>query len=79
MAYQLKEMSGSLFRGNSTSERGPSHTGSALINGKMFRISAWVNTKPDGAKYFKLAFREHQLEVTSPKNNLDMGGDSIPF
>jgi hypothetical protein len=61
MVFEQKPDSGSLFKNDERrSETDASHTGSALIGGQRFRISAWVNETRDGKKYFKLSFRQQR-------------------
>jgi hypothetical protein len=58
MAYEPRENSGSLFR-NEKKEKDnqPSHTGTALIDGRVYQISAWVKTGKNDSKFFSLAFK----------------------
>lgn len=61
MAYEQNNNTGSLFKNDrKQNERHPDYTGSAFINGKSMRISAWVKTAKSGAKYMSLAFDEPQ-------------------
>ncbi len=64
--YQQKPNSGSLFRNDrKTAANHPDHKGSALIDGKEYWISAWINeAKSSGKKYFGLAFelKEEQAQ-----------------
>lgn len=56
MAFEPRDLSGIIFRNDkATSDRHPTHKGSALIDGAEFWISAWVK---DGSKgrFFSLAF-----------------------
>ena len=57
MAFEQKDNSGSLFR-NDKRERDsqPSHTGTALIEGREYRVSAWVKTAKNDSKFFSLSF-----------------------
>lgn len=52
--------SGSLFRNerkNATNQ--PDYTGTAIIDGKTLRVSAWLKTSRDGSKKFlSLSFNE---------------------
>lgn len=58
MPYEQKDMSGSLFANKEKkNERSPDYSGTALIEGKEYRIAGWK--KGQGAKTFlSLAFSE---------------------
>jgi hypothetical protein len=62
MAFVQRDQSGSLFRNDkATSDKHPTHKGSALIDGAEFWVSAWVKDGkpgPDGksTRFFSLAF-----------------------
>lgn len=61
MAYETREMSGSLFPNNKP-DKGPNspvYTGKAMIHGQLLYISAWVKEK-NGKKWMSLAFNEPQ-------------------
>jgi hypothetical protein len=69
MAYERKDMSGSLFK-NDRKERGehPDYNGEVLINGASYWISGWVTARDgttplrtkDGKPYMSLSFRVKQ-------------------
>ena len=57
MAYQIHEMSGSLFRcKEKRSDKSPDYTGSCVIHGKKFNVSGWIKQSGSGVKYMSLAF-----------------------
>ena len=57
MAYEQKDMSGSLFRNNrKEKETHPDYSGTVRIDGHDMWISAWLREQKDGTKYFSLAF-----------------------
>jgi hypothetical protein len=63
MTFQQNDNTGSLFKNTEQkSDRSPLYTGSCMIDGKRYRISAWVNEAKDGSKYFKLNFALHALK-----------------
>ena len=56
MSYEDRELSGALFRNaNKQKESQPDHTGTCKIDGKTYRISAWVK-EGKGGRFFSLAF-----------------------
>lgn len=63
--------SGSLFKNDrKQTPNQPDYTGTAIIEGKALRVSAWVKTSRDGTKKFlSLAFNEPtQAYVQQPAN-----------
>lgn len=84
MAFTHKPNSGSLFRNQrKETETQPDHTGNCDIEGKLFRISAWVNTSGAGTKYFSLKFTPaDQIGQPARTPNMDpedFADDDIPF
>lgn len=87
MAYEPRNNEGTLFRDkNRKSDKHPEFTGSAMVNGQEFWLSAWVNeSKKDGSKYFKLTFKpkgENRPSSAAPADDRSYGeelDDSIPF
>lgn len=62
MAYEQKPNSGSLFANDrKEKETHPSHTGSALIDGVEYYISAWVK-EGNGKRFFSMSFKPKQAK-----------------
>jgi len=58
MAYENKDMEGSLFK-NKDKQPGdsrPNAKGVVMIKGVMYRVSAWTNKTRDGEPYQKLKY-----------------------
>ena len=54
-----KNNAGALFKNtNKNAETHPDYQGSAIINGELKQISAWINTSAKGLKYMSLTFQE---------------------
>jgi len=92
MAYEVKDMSGSIFRNEEkTKETDRDYSGNGMIDGREVWISGWINEpKGGGKKYMKLTFKhkEGQPQQSAPKKpdpissgrfNDDMDDDPIPF
>lgn len=91
MAYEIKPNSGSLFKNDrKQSDRHPDYTGTANVNGKEVRISAWVRESANGKKYFSLAFSDMDFQSTAPQQGAApqrpatvaqpvQPGDDLPF
>lgn len=58
MAYEQKDMSGSLFKNDrKESDTHADYKGTALINGVEHWLDAWINTSNNGTKYMSLKFK----------------------
>ena len=58
MAYERKDMTGSLFKNDrKETDNHPDYKGSALINGVDHWLDAWINTGQDGSKYMSLKMK----------------------
>jgi hypothetical protein len=74
MAYEMKELNGSLFR-NDKKEMGSNqrdYNGSCKINGVDMWISAWLKTSDSGVSYMSLAFepkQQQQNQYQQPQQN----------
>jgi uncharacterized protein (DUF736 family) len=92
MAFQHNEGSGSLFRNDKkTSDKQPSHRGTANFEGQIIEIAAWVKEKKDGTKYFSLKLQRpySEREADGEYNHSGRGNpngndnsapdDDIPF
>ena len=65
MAYELNDMSGSLFKNDKKVEgsQQPDYRGSIKINGVEYWQSAWIKKSPAGVTYMSFAY---QLKETVP-------------
>lgn len=92
MAYEQKELTGSLFKNKKKqTDKHPDTNGSALINDVEYWVSGWTKTTQNGEKWISLAFKPKEGVVVAqeadhrqppkpggPKAFGDMD-DSIPF
>jgi hypothetical protein len=90
MAYEMKELTGTLFDNNrKEKDTHPNKTGSCKIDGKEYWISAWIKYDDAGRERFSLAFKLKEEKADKPRSeqskssasssvNLDLD-DSIPF
>lgn len=76
MAYELRDMSGSLFPNKKKeSEKHPNLTGSVMVDGVEYYVSGWTKEGNNG-KWISLAFKPKDGEKAAPKKPVD---DDIPF
>jgi len=82
MAFEQRSNSGALFRNErKEKELQPTHTGTALIDGKEYFISAWTKQSKSGTRFFSLAFTPKMLgDHGDAQENPSAQPDSdIPF
>lgn len=88
MAYETKELTGSLFKNeHKEKETHPNLQGSALIGGVAYWISGWTKTRDNGDKWISLAFKQKEAktggQMTEPKAEKKLSvpeeDDAIPF
>lgn len=53
-----KNNSGILFLNKKTNDTQPDYTGDTTIEGKKYKVSAWINTAKSGNKYIALRYKE---------------------
>lgn len=84
-AFVQRDMSGALFRNDRrTQDNHPNHTGTCMIDGKEYRVSAWVKTSGAGNKFFSMAFTPKDPpteggQAASPPATYEDFDDDIPF
>lgn len=88
MAFEQKDMSGSLFK-NTKREKGthPNATGSVLIDGVDYWVSAWTKNDKNGNPWQSLAFQRKDkkdkpadaVNTTQVKNGFNDFDQDIPF
>lgn len=88
MPYELRDMSGSLFRNKrKEQENHPDSTGTVMIAGVEYYINGWTKTTKDGDKWVSLSFKPKEgkpRRQEAPKTRKDTrdndGFDSdVPF
>ena len=82
MAYEMKELSGSLFKNDKREKDSHPHArGSALIGGVEYWVSAWTKTDKNGNKWQSLGFKPKEKEPEQKpahQRAVDIDSD-IPF
>jgi hypothetical protein len=91
MAYEVKDLTGTLFRNDrKTSEKHPDKKGSCKINGQEYWVSGWIRYSDNGEERISLAFslKEERSDRSGPatvrtntesaKPHIDIN-DDIPF
>lgn len=72
MAYEMRELSGSIFQNqNKTTENHPGWKGSALIDGVEYWVSGWVKQTGEGKKWVSLSFAAKDQAPRQPTASND--------
>ena len=80
MAFEQRDNSGALFANSKrTEEKHPHATGSAMIGGVEYWVSAWTKTTKDGKKWQSLAFKPKDEAKPEAKGHFDDMDDDVPF
>ena len=83
MAYETKPNTGTLFPAKDRrSDKSPNATGSAIVDGKEYRVSAWTKTSKNGSKFQSLSFTDKSEDDRRNKTSgpiIDTDDDAIPF
>lgn len=75
---EQRDNSGALFRDKERrSERAPEFTGPAMIDGREYRIAAWVK-EGRGGKFFSLAFTPKDERPAMDQGQMGRDGDPGP-
>jgi len=70
MAFEIKDMSGSLFINNKKDkETQPDFTGSIKIEGKEYRLSGWRKQSKNGLDYTSLQVKVDNGEYSKPQDS----------
>lgn len=85
-AYEQKDNSGSIFK-NTRREKDthPNMTGKAMIDGKMYYVSAWTKDGKGGERYQSLSFKPVDDSAKADRGASDdrpldiQLDDNIPF
>ena len=81
MAFEQRELTGSLFKNDKReSDNHPHATGSALIDGVEYWVSAWTKEGAKG-KWQSLAFKRKEAKPNIAPHGGSVAGmdDDIPF
>jgi hypothetical protein len=89
MAYEIRDMTGSLFDNSARKEKDshPDRSGTAMIDGREYWVSGWLKKDKNGKPWLSLAFKlkgelakptTSKMQPRSMKDELD-DGDLIPF
>jgi hypothetical protein len=80
MAFEQRENSGAIFvNDRKTEDTHPDSTGTALIGGVEYYVSAWRREAKSGKRYLALAFKPKQDAVDRSKSRAEDLNDAVPF
>jgi uncharacterized protein (DUF736 family) len=60
-------------------ERGPTASGTAILNGVEVKVAAWPKTSKGGTRYFSLKFENYELNPETDPDAQPAANDDIPF
>lgn len=66
MAYEHNDGNGSLFQNKKENDNQPDMTGSCKIDGRVWRVAAWLKETSRGQKMFSLKFSEPRTSGGEP-------------
>ena len=81
MAYEMKELTGSLFKNDERkTDKHPNLQGSCLIDGVEYWLSGWTKERDNGDKWISLAFKvkEQKPQAKKPAAKQEVESD-IPW
>ena len=68
---EQKNNSGSLYKNRKEKPTQPDYNGTATIDGKLYRMSGWVNKSKAGTNYLRVLFTEQGNNELPPKHVFD--------
>jgi uncharacterized protein (DUF736 family) len=80
MAYEQRDLSGSLFRNDKkSSDKHPDYKGAVIVRGEEFWLAAWIKTGQNGKKFMSLALtaKSDQRQGTSARRHDDSDLDIL--
>ena len=80
MAFEQREGSGSLFKNTKkTTDSHPNATGSALIGGVEYWVSAWTKKDKNGQPWQSLAFKRKDEDKPAKTGSVAELDNDLPF
>jgi hypothetical protein len=85
MAFQQKDMSGSLFKNdNKSADNSPNAKGTAMVGGKEYWVASWTKKDKNGNPWQSLAFtpkdgKKIETPAADRRSRKTDDSDSIPF
>ena len=84
MAYEQKNNSGSLFKKDKKqTEKQPDYNGTIKIDGKDYKLAAWIKESKSGQKYFSLSLQEANVVPSDNTSSTTAfgakSGTDLPF
>lgn len=82
MTYELRDMSGNLFKNDKgDNDKRPDYRGDLSINGVVYELAAWVKQGQKG-KFMSIAAKpKDEAPATKPKpmSSVNIDDDTVPF
>jgi hypothetical protein len=69
MAYEQRDLSGSLFKNDKREKDShPNLTGTLMVEGKEYWVSAWTKERNNGDKWLSLALKPKDANGIAPRS-----------
>lgn len=79
MGYEQRDMSGSLFKNaDKASDNHPDYSGSCLIGGTEYWMSAWLKESESGRRWMSFSFKPKEAKPTGKTHGEMKRGSSAP-
>ena len=79
MAYEMRELNGSMFKNDTKTGNQPDYKGNCLIDGKKYYISGWIKESAAGKKYLSLAYQAVESVEAAQAAPAPVVDQDIPF
>jgi hypothetical protein len=79
MAYEMRELNGSMFKNDTKTGNQPDYKGNCLIDGKKYYISGWIKESAAGKKYLSLAYQSVESAEAAKSAPAPVVDQDIPF
>jgi uncharacterized protein (DUF736 family) len=80
MAFEQRDLSGSLFRNDKkSSDKHPDYKGVVMVRGEEFWLAGWIKTGQNGKKFMSLALTAKSDQRQSSSSRTTQNDDDIRF
>jgi uncharacterized protein (DUF736 family) len=70
MAFEKRDLSGALFKNDKRgNDKAPDYSGDCMVDGREYRLAAWIKESKGGSKFMSLAFTAKEEGKTVQRDN----------